>query len=90
LKFVKYSSRSSCVGAGNSQGLAKYPAVAVVGSASYLSYNALKAVFDWGEDLIDDIKQTEQTFQDREDIVGGIGVPVPIRAWLKIKKWTFG
>ncbi len=65
-------------------------AVAIVGSASYLSYKALKAAFDWGEDLIDDIKQTEQTFQAREDIVGGVVVPVPIRAWLKIRKWTFG
>jgi len=64
--------------------------VAAVGSAAYLSYKALKAAFDWGEDIIDDIKQTEQTFQDREDIVGGVGVPVPIRAWLKIRKWTFG
>ena len=64
--------------------------VAAVGSAAYLSYKALKAAFDWGEDLIDDIKGVEDTFQAREDILGGVGVPVPIRAWLKIKKWTFG
>ncbi|MDA7464308.1 hypothetical protein N8996_05915 [Candidatus Poseidonia alphae] len=65
-------------------------AVAIVGSASYLSYKALKSAFDWGNDIIDDIKQTEDIFQAREDIVGGVGVPVPIKAWLKIKKWTFG
>ena len=65
-------------------------AVAVVGSASYLSYKALKAAFEWGEDIVDDIKGVEDTFQAREDIAGGIGVPVPIKAWLKLKKWTFG
>jgi len=64
--------------------------VAAVGSAAYLSYKALKAAFEWGEDIIDDIKGVEDTFQAREDIAGGIGVPVPIKAWLKIRKWTFG
>lgn len=61
-----------------------------VGSAVYISYKTLKSAYDWGTDIIDDIKQTEDTFQAREDIVGGVGVPVPIKAWMKLKKWTFG
>lgn len=63
-------------------------AVAIVGSASYLSYKALKSAFDWGTDIIDDIKSVDDAFQAREE--SGYTPPGAIGVLYKVRKWTFG
>ena len=70
-------------------------AVAIVGSASYLSYKALKSAFDWGTDIIDEIKDIPADFKTADDVFkarekAGYTPPGAIGIFYKIRKWTFG
>ena len=66
-----------------------------VGSAAYISYKALKSAYDWGTDIIDEIKDIPADIKTADDVFkarekAGYTPPGAIGIFYKIRKWTFG
>lgn len=63
--------------------------VAGVGSAAYLSYKALKTAYDWGNDVVDDIKATPiGAYAEATVKTDGQVLPTGLRGIYRLISWA--
>ena len=66
-----------------------------VGAAGYLGYKALNAAYDWGDDVVDDLKREYTEHKEKVETaakVSGIYLersPGPLGNFYRVGKWLF-
>ena len=63
----------------------------LVGGGVYIGYKAMKSAYQWGNDIIDDIKATNiGKYAQSVPASGGQTLPPPLRGFYHITTWLFG
>ena len=69
-----------------------------IAGAGYLGYKALNAAYEWGDDVVDDLKREYTDAKEKAETVAKVGVSVsdtvlensPVGGVWRVTRWMFG